>query len=164
MKNFKRLLAAGVAVMLLGASSVSALAAYASPAEAVAGLTGKTVEAVAAEKLETGKTYGALAKDAGKLAEFQKELLQMTKDTLAKQVAAGVLTQAQADGVLTIAADRQALCSGDCDGLSHNESCGAAHDASCARGAGHRGGCTLTTDRAATGHHGGMGRRGGCYN
>jgi len=76
MTKLKRILSVGAIVLTLGAFSVSAMAAsaYTTPAEAAAGLTGKTVEEVTAIRQETGKSYGAIAADAGKLEEFAAEM------------------------------------------------------------------------------------------
>jgi len=107
------LLTVGV-VLAIGATSVTAFAAsaYTSPAEAVAGLTGKSVAAVIEERQSTGKTYGTIAKDAGKLTEFKKENIQIKKDILAKRVAAGTLTQAKADEIIKALEANQATCDG----------------------------------------------------
>jgi hypothetical protein len=114
MSKIRRLWAVGVAVLVLSALSVTALAAaaYGSPAEAVAGLTGKTLEDVIAEKSETGKTYGQLANDAGVLDEFKAALLEMKKDVLNAKVAEGKITQAEADEILAAIAENQATCDG----------------------------------------------------
>lgn len=114
MSKLKKFLAVGVAVLVLIALSVTALAAaaYGSPAEAVAGLTGKTLDDVIAEKSETGKTYGQLANDAGVLDEFKAALLEMKKDILAAKVDEGKLTQEQADEILAAIAENQANCDG----------------------------------------------------
>jgi len=109
----KVLFTAGV-VLAIGATSITGFAAstYTSPAEAVAGLTGKTVATVIEEKQSTGKTYGTIAKDAGKLDEFKKENIQIKKDILAKRVAAGTLTQAKADEIIKALEANQAACDG----------------------------------------------------
>jgi len=114
MKKFKRLIMVGAMVMVVGATTVTAFAAssYSTPAEALAGLTGKTVEAVIAERSETGKTYGTLANDAGKLEEFQAEILQIKKDILAERVAAGIMTQERADEIAAAIENNQTNCEG----------------------------------------------------
>mgnify|MGYP000868963646 CR=1 FL=1 len=114
MKKIKRLIIIGAMVMAAGATSVTAFAAssYSTPAEALAGLTGRTVEDVTAERYETGKTYGTIANDAGKLEEFQAEMLQIKKDLLAKRVEAGLITQAQADEIVAAIEKNQANCEG----------------------------------------------------
>jgi Spy/CpxP family protein refolding chaperone len=114
MKKFKKIAVLGAAVLVVSAMSVTALAAssYSTPAEAVAGLTGKTVEAVTQERTETGKSYGAIANDAGKLSEFQSEMLEIRKDRLNERVEAGQITQERADELMAAMEDRQANCDG----------------------------------------------------
>lgn len=75
MKNIKPFLAACAAFTILAATSVTAAAEYKTPAEAAAGLTGQTVEEIIIERLETGKSFGAIADAAGKLEEFQETVL-----------------------------------------------------------------------------------------
>lgn len=126
MSKLKKFLAVGVAVLVLSALSATALAAaaYGSPAEAVAGLTGKTLDDVIAEKTETGKTYGQLANDAGVLDEFKAALLEIKKDILAAKVAEGKMTQEQADEILAAIAENQANCDGT-GGAKLGQGCGA---------------------------------------
>ncbi|HYE68913.1 MAG TPA: hypothetical protein VEA58_09900 [Anaerovoracaceae bacterium] len=114
MKKFKRFIMIGAMVMLVGATTVTAFAAssYGTPAEAVAGLTGKTVEDVIAERSESGKTYGTIANDAGKLEEFRAEMLQIKKDALAEKVAAGLMTQERADEIAAAIENNQTNCDG----------------------------------------------------
>ncbi len=102
MKKIKKFIIAGITVLTLVAGSATAFAAsqYATPAEAVAGLTGRGVQSVIDERNETGKTYGSIAKDEGVFDEFWSEILEMKKDTLSERVAAGTLTQEQADAML----------------------------------------------------------------
>lgn len=65
MKMTKKFIAGCTAAFMLSATSVTAFAAasYSTPAEAAAGIT--------------GKSYGAIANEAGKLEEFKAEMLQM---------------------------------------------------------------------------------------
>jgi len=114
MKKFKKITLVGAAVLVIGAMSVTAFAASISstPAEAVAGLTGKTVESVIAEKTESGKTYGTIADEAGKLEEFKTEMLTLRKAALDEKVAAGTLTQERADAILAAMEQNQVNCDG----------------------------------------------------
>ena len=102
MKKMKKFIIAGITILTLVAGSATAFASsqYTTPAEAVAGLTGRGVQSVIDEHNETGKTYGSIAKDEGVFDEFWPEILEMKKDTLAERVAAGSLTQEQADAML----------------------------------------------------------------
>lgn len=114
MTRLKKFAAIGAMVLVVSATSLTAFAAskYSSPAEAVAGLTGQTVESVITERSDTGKTYGTIAKDAGKLEEFKAENLQIKKDILAKKVADGTMTQARADEIIKAIEENQANCDG----------------------------------------------------
>lgn len=113
MKIFKALLTVTIAMLTIAAVSVTAFAAdYTTPAEAVAGLTGSTVEEVIAQRAESGKTYGTLANDAGKLAEFKEACLAMKKDVLDEQVKNGAITQAEADEIVAAITAYQAYCDG----------------------------------------------------
>ncbi|NCB47882.1 DUF2680 domain-containing protein [bacterium] len=110
----KTLLLTGAIVLLVGAMSVTAFASsnYNSPAEAAAGVTGKTVEEVIAERQETGKTYGVIANEAGKLEEFKSEILEMKKDAIEQKVADGTLTREQADEIINAIEENSANCDG----------------------------------------------------
>ncbi|UOO37924.1 DUF2680 domain-containing protein [Oscillospiraceae bacterium CM] len=114
MSLFKKLLAVGVAVLALSAVSVTALAAsvYSSPAEAVAGLTGRTVDSVVKERQDTGNTYGTIASEAGVLDEFKSAILELKKDVLDARVASGDMTQAQADKIFAAIQANMATCDG----------------------------------------------------
>lgn len=137
-KKLKRITAIGAMVLVIGATSITSFAAskYSSPAEAVAGLTGKTVESVVTERSETGKTYGEIAKEAGKLDEFKSENLQMKKDILAKKVADGTMTQSRADEIIKAVEERQATCDGTGNGKA-----GRGMGAGLGRGSGNGRGC-----------------------
>ncbi|MEG0752671.1 MAG: hypothetical protein RR461_02470 [Angelakisella sp.] len=113
----KKLLVTVLAVGILMLMSVSAFAAkatedYSTPAEIVAGLTGRTVESVMSERTETGKTYGKIASDAGMLDEFKAACLKIKSDILADRVANGTITQADADAILAAIEENQAECDG----------------------------------------------------
>ena len=114
MTKLRKFATLGTMALIIGATSLVALAAsaYNTPAEAVAGLTGKSVESIIAEKAETGKTYGTIAKEAGKLEEFKAENLEMKKDILSQKVAAGTMTQEKADEIIAALQENQANCDG----------------------------------------------------
>lgn len=114
MINLKKTLAIGAMILTIGATSVPTFAAsiYKTPAEAVAGITGKSIESVTAEKSETGKSYGEIAKEAGKLEEFKAENLEIKKDNLNAKVAEGKITQEKADEIIATITERQANCDG----------------------------------------------------
>ena len=114
MKKLGKIFAVSAIVLAIGASSASVFAAsiYKTPAEAVAGITGRTVASVTTERVETGKTYGTIASEAGKLDAYKVESLEMKKDLLKAQVAAGTITQAKADEIIKALEDNQAICDG----------------------------------------------------
>lgn len=112
MKALKRFLVGGMLVLVLSATSVTAFAAvYKTPAEAAAGITGKAQEAVVAER-QSGKSYGSIASEAGKLEEFQRAMLDIFRERLDARVANGTMTQAEADAALAAMKERQATCDG----------------------------------------------------
>lgn len=119
MKNLKKIVVVGAVIFTLGTTSIAALAAsYNTPAEIVAGLTGKSVESVTTQKAETGKTYGALADEYGVLDQFKAQNLEQKKIQLAERVKAGTMTQEQADAIIAAMEDRQANCDGTCSGAT----------------------------------------------
>lgn len=114
MKNFKKLVAAATIVGLLGVAGVAS-ASYAAgaktPADIVAGLTGKTVEEIRAQRA-AGTTCGTIAQEAGKLDEFKEEMLVQKKAVLDQRVKDGKLTQEQADAIYQAIGAHQATCDG----------------------------------------------------
>lgn len=114
MKNLKKIAGIGVAVLVVSAASVNALAAssYNTPAETVAGLTGKSVESVTAEKVETGSTYGALADEYGVFDQFKTQMLEQKKALLDEKVEAGTITQERADAIIAAMETNQENCNG----------------------------------------------------
>ncbi|HEY8909400.1 MAG TPA: hypothetical protein VIM51_03840 [Desulfosporosinus sp.] len=115
MKNFKKLIAVATIIGSLGVVGVAG-ASYATgsttPAGIVAGLTGKSVEDVTAQRATTGKTYGTIAQEAGKLDEFKSQTLEQKKLVLDQRVKDGNLTQAQADQIFDSIKSNQATCDG----------------------------------------------------
>jgi hypothetical protein len=118
MKGMKRVLVTGAVVLAMGATAVTALAVTKTltPAEILAGITGKPVETVIAERNETEQTYGALASDYGVLDKFQSQMLEEKKEYLEQRVAEGTMTQEQADAILAAIEANQANCDGTGNG------------------------------------------------
>ncbi len=114
MTKMKKLLTLGTMALLVGATSITAFAAsnYNTPAEAVAGLTGRTVESLIAERSEMGQTYGAIANAAGKLQEFKTEILQVKTNVLTSKVETGTMTQEQADEIIAVLEANMENCNG----------------------------------------------------
>ncbi len=102
-----------VTVLLVGVASVSyAATAYNSPAEIIAGLTGKSVDEAVADR-QAGSSYGAQAKEAGKLTEFQTARLELYKQNLDQAVADKRISQEDADKLYEAMKLRIANCTGD---------------------------------------------------
>jgi hypothetical protein len=114
MTNLKKLAVLGAVVMAIGATTVTAFAAanFGTPAELAAAVTGKTVEEVTEEKLQSGKTYGEIAKDYDSLEEFQSAMLENKIAILEERVAAGTMTQEEADAIIKAIEENQAVCDG----------------------------------------------------
>lgn len=101
-----------VTILLVGVASISyAATVYNSPAEIIAGLTGKSVDAAVAAR-QAGTSFGAQAEDAGKLAEFKAARLDLYKQRLDQAVTDKKITQEEADKLYQAMELRTANCSG----------------------------------------------------
>lgn len=112
MTRTKKLISVGVIILTIGVLSITALAAslFNSPTEVVANLTGQSVEQVIEQRKETGKTYGTIANEAGKLDEFKIENMQVKKDILNARVAEETMIREQADEIINAIEASQAKC------------------------------------------------------
>jgi len=111
-KNKLFLVLSVVAILVIGMSTAAFAASdYKTPAEIVAGLIGKTADEVTADR-QSGTSYGAQAKAADKLDEFQTERLALYAKSLDQAVLDGKITRADADKLL----ENMKLRMGDCDG------------------------------------------------
>lgn len=122
MKKNKLFLVLSVVTILVIGLSTAAFAAtdYKTPAEIVAGLTGKTVDEVTADR-QAGTAYGAQAQAADKLDEFQTERLALCDQNLDQAVLDGKLTQAEADKILEEMNLRMEACDGTGMGVGQGE-------------------------------------------
>ncbi|MDD4239546.1 MAG: DUF2680 domain-containing protein [Desulfotomaculaceae bacterium] len=111
MMNFKKLLVVATVVGLLGAAGAAYAATATTPADITAELTGKTVGELYDER-SAGKTYGTMANEAGKLAEFKTQMLEQKQIILDQRVEDGRLTQEQADNIYNTMQSHQATCDG----------------------------------------------------
>lgn len=138
MKSIKKLITVSACALVLSAMVVTTFAAsaYKTPAEAVAGLTKREVQSVIDERTTTGKTYGTIANEAGVLEAFKSEVLQIKKDALAARVAAGTMTQAQADAIIKSIEANQATCDGTGNGGGIGRGAGAGFGAGAGQGRG----------------------------
>lgn len=110
MKHLKRVIACTAAALTLTTAALAASACE-TPAEAVAGAAGRTLEEVIEERRE-GKSFGMIAAEAGVLEEFQAAVLELWEEALESRVAEGTLTREQADARLDALRQRQELCDG----------------------------------------------------
>jgi hypothetical protein len=115
MKKIKTFALAMAVVSTLSSSMVFAAVTTKSPADITSGLTGKTTAQVTQEKA-SGKTYGSIAKEAGKLDEFKAESLKQKKQILDQRVAEGKLTQEKADEIYNALKTNQENCDGSGSG------------------------------------------------
>ncbi|MEA5095237.1 DUF2680 domain-containing protein [Sedimentibacter saalensis] len=100
MKKHKKSAVVVLVVLALLATSFTAFAyTVSSPAEILAGLTGKSVEEVTDERYETGLTYGQMAYDQGLWEEYNEKMLEDKKAYLDEKVKDGTITQEQADAI-----------------------------------------------------------------
>lgn len=112
MKNIKSYIAAATIIGLLGVTGTAFAAVTGkTPAEITAGLTGQTVEQVITERA-TGKSFGTIADEAGKLDEFKARTLENKKLFLDQRVAEGSLTKEQAEVIYNSIKTNQATCDG----------------------------------------------------
>lgn len=113
MRKTKWIVLTAVLVLALSAGIMTAYAVseYKTPAEALAGLTGSTPDAVLEQRAK-GETLGSIAKGAGVLNEFKAEMLEIKKAVLEEKVSEGSITREQADEITAAIEEKQA----DCDG------------------------------------------------
>lgn len=111
MKKHKKSAVVVLVVLALLATSFTAFAyTVSSPAEILAGLTGKSVEEVTDERYETGLTYGQMAYDEGLWEEYNEKILESKKAYLDEKVKDGTITQEQADDIYENMLLRQEYC------------------------------------------------------
>ncbi len=111
MKNIKRLMAVVVSVCVVSAAGIVYAAEIKAPADIAAEVTGKSVTDITNERAE-GKTFGAIADEAGKLDEFKTQMLEQKKALLDQKVKDGIITQQQADEMYNDIKNNQTICDG----------------------------------------------------
>ena len=99
MRNLKKISLVTSMIGVIGLGSFAYASDFSTPADITSELTGKTVESIREER-EAGKTYGQMAKDAGKQEEFKTKMIANRKAILSQKVSEGQITQEQADLVL----------------------------------------------------------------
>jgi len=120
MRNLKKIAGVLAIVGIMATAGVAYAATAQTPADILAGLTGKTAAELADARAD-GKTYGAIAAETGTLEEFQAQMLERKKAILDQRVKDGVLTQEQADAILKNIETNMANCDGTGQGRG---SCG----------------------------------------
>ena len=128
MKHLKKLVTVVVIAGVLGSAVAAFAASTKSPAEIAAGLTGKSVEDVTKDRV-SGKTYGTIAKEAGKLDQFKAQMIEQRKAQLDQSVKAGTITQERADTLYNAMKANQAVCDGTGTsglGMGNGSGCGVA--------------------------------------
>lgn len=107
----KKIIGIGI---LLGSLTATAFAAspWIAPAEIAAELTGRPVQEITSEHITTGKTYGQIARDAGKFEEFKTRNLEARIDQLDQRVKAGQMSEQRADEIKNVIAQNQLACDG----------------------------------------------------
>jgi hypothetical protein len=138
MKSIKRMVLSLVVVGVLSTGVVFAAVATKTPADIAAGLTGKTIEEVTKERT-SGKTYGTIASEAGKLDEFKTETLEQKKQVLDQRVKDDDLTQAAADEIYNSIKTNLVTCDGT-GGAGIGEMGGAGFGLGMGKGSGQRNG------------------------
>lgn len=112
-------------ILVIGMSTAAFAAAdYQTPAEIIAGLTGKTIDEARADR-QAGTSYGAQTAEADKLDEFQTERLALCEQNLDQSVIDGNITQEEADKLLAEMTDRMENCDGTGTGLGRASGTGA---------------------------------------
>lgn len=121
--KIKKTIASTLAVCVIGAMGIVYAVTAKTPAEITSSLTGKTVAEVTTERGQ-GKTYGTIAKEAGKLDEFQAQMLEERKANLDQRVKDGKLTQEQADAIYNNIKTNQLTCDGAGSARMGGQGCG----------------------------------------
>lgn len=111
MKRFMKITVVIAGILVLGSAGTAFAASSKTPVNIVSELTGKTTDQVDSERA-SGKTYGAIANDAGKLEEFQTQILEQKKSYLDQRVKDGTLSQERADAIYDEIVEAQSSCDG----------------------------------------------------
>ena len=93
MKKWKKGLAIGLMMTVLGVGTAFAAESFKNPAEILAGLTGKTVEQIEKERWDGHKSYGQMADEVGKWGEFRKANIEERQKYVDQQVKDGKMSQ-----------------------------------------------------------------------
>lgn len=111
MKSLKKIAMFTAVFGILGIAGVALAGTVQTPSDIVSGLTGKSAQEIAQDRT-AGKSYGTMAKEAGKLDEFQEQMLEQKKALLDQRVKDGTLSQERADSIYNSMKSNQAICDG----------------------------------------------------
>lgn len=107
----------GALLTTVAASTAFAATSQTTPAEILAGLTGKTTQNVWQERRESGKSFGTMANEAGVLSKFQTENREAKQARLNERVAEGRFTKDEAARIMADFDKRQADCTNGDGGM-----------------------------------------------
>ena len=113
MKRLNKILFLALVLFAFAAVSSAYAFTFSSPAEIVSNLTGKSAGDIAEQRFDSGKTYGEIAYDENKWAEFREEMLENKKAYLDERVKEGVLSQKEADKYYNYMLEMQEYCDGN---------------------------------------------------
>jgi len=119
MKNLKCNLTilTAAAILSVGSTVTATAADYQTPADIASSITERTIEDVVKERFNTGKTYGTIAAEAGKLDEFKSKSFINKEKILNENVEKGLISQEEADNIINSIKVRQSVCDGTGNGL-----------------------------------------------
>lgn len=86
---------------------------FLTPAELLSSLTERPVEELRTERFDSGLSYGQMAQEAGLLEDFKAGVLDVKRASLADRVEQGLLSQEEADALLSDLEARREDCSGE---------------------------------------------------
>ena len=156
--KIKKTITIALVVGVISAMGVAYAAVAKTPAEIVSGLTGKSVTQLTEERSQ-GKTYGTIAKEAGKLDEFKAQMLEERKIMLDELVKEGKLTQERADAIYENMKNNQLSCDGTGNARMGGRQCGVGSGAAgCTGTAGSNCGMSGSGNGRANGRGMGCGR------
>ena len=121
MNKISKIIAGSTLAVAMGITSLTVFAAakYDNPWEALAGITGKSIEEIEEEHFEEGKMLYEIAEDEGKLEEFRNEVLEQKKEVIEARVKEGSLSRERADQILENIENGTGPCGGGVAGQNY---------------------------------------------
>lgn len=112
MKNLKKVSIVTSMVAIIGIGSFAYASDFLTPQDITSDLTGKTSEEVRIER-ESGKTYGEIAKEEGKLEEFKSSMLENKKAILDEKASQNQMTKEERDTIISRIEENMKSCDGE---------------------------------------------------